>query len=331
MAEATPGLGPAARPQLPAGCSGEAAFTHLLRASAERLHETARAFLAQNDPEPVHQLRVALRRHRCLLKAFDPYLDREFVESQGARAQDIARRLSPVRELDVLAGETLPNLAAEFRREAEGEANARRVGAAHKIADGFDALAKKLSSDAKRKRAALRRSDLGVEFGVLVLDLSKALADDSWRASAESRGKKAAQQGVKLLQGEATKLVGPMLDRALKKMRLYGARIDDLTIEERHELRKKAKTLRYGVEFFGSLYDPAAVKDYRRALKQLQKSFGALNDAADALSLAQLQVEPALRPAIKAAVARSEEKMRAEFLIAAERWRDFEETARFWK
>lgn len=347
IADAAPGLRPATRPVLPQECNGDAAFRHLLTLSAERLHETARAFVSQREPEATHQLRVALRRHRSLLKFFKPFLDEAFLEAQTAAARAVGQRLSPLRELDVLSGETLAGLAAEKRLEAgvpteaaevggptppRSKAEAQRARAALKIADAFEALAKKLQSEANRKRTALRRSDLTVEIGELLFDLSKAVAARSWRrGSGAEKCRSAGKRGSKPLKRDARKLAGPAFDRALKKLRAYGDRIDDLSIDERHEMRKKAKTLRYAVGFFGSLYDPEAVKAYRRALKQLQKSFGALNDAADALSLGALEVEPALRPAIKAAIARSEEKMTAEFAVAAERWRSLDDTPRFWR
>ena len=59
------------------------------------------------------------------------------------------------------------------------------------------------------------------------------------------------------------------------------AKLDD---EHRHEVRKKAKKLRYAAEFFGSLFD--GKKQQRRygryieGLEDLQDVLGALNDLA---------------------------------------------------
>lgn len=320
------------RPELPADSRGEEAFLALLRETSARICETAAAFMAGTEPEATHQLRVALRRHRSLLKLFQPHLSADFVLAQTEPARAIGQRLSGLRQLDVLSLETLPALAAEAREEAAAAASPAKKKAPEKRGAGFEALAKKLRGEASRKRAALRRGDLGVEVNLLLLELQKTLIEGGWRRP--EAGERCASKGSSRasdLSRKAQRVAGPALDRALRKLRAYGDRMETLTIDERHEMRKKSKTLRYAVEFFGSLYPPETVKPYRKALKGMQKSFGALNDAADATMLAELEVEPSLRPAIKDAIARSEARIEQEIPAAAERWRALEETAIFWR
>jgi triphosphatase len=50
-----------------------------------------------------------------------------------------------------------------------------------------------------------------------------------------------------------------------------------------HAVRIAVKKLRYGVEFFGSLYDPCEVERLRSVLAKLQDALGAINDAAAAV------------------------------------------------
>ena len=47
-----------------------------------------------------------------------------------------------------------------------------------------------------------------------------------------------------------------------------------------HALRKQLKKLRYTVETFAPLYPGGRAAKYLKALKELQDSFGSLNDAA---------------------------------------------------
>lgn len=325
------GLTPAARPVLPDDCTGEQAFEHLLRAGASRLCETAEAFLTTDAPEATHQLRVALRRQRSLLKLFGPALSAEFVVSQTDAAREIGAALSPLRTEDVLSRETLPGLAAEQEQEQESDAgkeDASDVAPDAEAAARFRALAATVRKQATRRRASLKRGAFGVALNRFLLEQGKSLAEENWRATEQNC---IDPRAAKKLRRKAERSAGPALDRALKKLRRYGARIDALSIEERHEMRKKAKSLRYAVEFFGSLYEPDAVKPYRRALKKMQMNFGQLNDAADVLNLRELTLEPSLAAAIEQAIARSEARMRAGFPEAAARWRELEATPVFWR
>ncbi|HEY0636908.1 MAG TPA: CHAD domain-containing protein, partial [Pseudonocardiaceae bacterium] len=54
------------------------------------------------DPEDLHQMRVAVRRTRAVLRAARPLLDRRWADGLRARLGDVGRALGPVRDLDVL-------------------------------------------------------------------------------------------------------------------------------------------------------------------------------------------------------------------------------------
>jgi len=61
-----------------------------------------------------------------------------------------------------------------------------------------------------------------------------------------------------------------------------GQDIANLDEEDRHEVRKAAKKLRYGAEFFAALFDQDKQRKQRirflAALEELQDNLGALND-----------------------------------------------------
>ncbi|MGB8198188.1 MAG: CHAD domain-containing protein, partial [Pseudonocardiaceae bacterium] len=79
---------------------------HLLRAA---LDTRLRALLAHDpgtrvgaDPEELHQMRVAVRRIRAMLKAARPLLDQAWADDLRAELGWLGRALGPVRDADVL-------------------------------------------------------------------------------------------------------------------------------------------------------------------------------------------------------------------------------------
>ena len=79
---------------------------HQLRAA---LDSRLRALLAHDpgtrvgeDPEELHQMRVAVRRMRAMLKAARPLLDRSWADDLRAELGWLGRSLGPVRDADVL-------------------------------------------------------------------------------------------------------------------------------------------------------------------------------------------------------------------------------------
>ena len=59
-----------------------------------------------------------------------------------------------------------------------------------------------------------------------------------------------------------------------------GRRFGELDLPARHELRKRAKRLRYGLSFADSLLPRARLRGYRKQLAQLQDLLGQINDLA---------------------------------------------------
>ena len=66
-----------------------------------------------------------------------------------------------------------------------------------------------------------------------------------------------------------------------------GRHFATLAEEERHEVRKALKKLRYSVEFFQNLYQGKRLKQYLQRLEALQDDLGHLNDVATARSLTE--------------------------------------------
>jgi CHAD domain-containing protein len=75
------------------------------------------------------------------------------------------------------------------------------------------------------------------------------------------------------------------LAKSWRRAARCGARLEGLSIEERHEMRKALKAFRYAVEFFASLYAAHHVNRFVKDLKRLQDVFGYMNDVATAGAL----------------------------------------------
>jgi CHAD domain-containing protein len=82
-----------------------------LEAQVEAIRSHGPKVYATADPEEVHQLRVAIRRLRALLRAARPLITDERAEQLRAELRELGRELGPARDADVFA--------AYLREEAE--------------------------------------------------------------------------------------------------------------------------------------------------------------------------------------------------------------------
>ncbi|WP_375196772.1 CHAD domain-containing protein [Sphingobium sp.] len=96
-------------------------------------------------------------------------------------------------------------------------------------------------------------------------------------------------RGAVLDQGLAVDLAAKRLGKLHRRIAKHGARLEKLSDEARHEVRKDAKKLRYASEFFAGLFEKK--KQRRRqcrfvaALEEMQEGLGTLNDLASAAEI----------------------------------------------
>ena len=122
------------------------------------------------------------------------------------------------------------------------------------------------------------------------------------------------------------------LDKRLKKAVKLGRRIETLDGEERHELRKRLKKLRYALHFFSSLYPEEDVKPWLRHLSRMQDVFGGLNDVATAhLILDGIADGRALKTAAADVIAWHEKHAAKDWKGAISLWKRFAGTVPFWR
>jgi CHAD domain-containing protein len=159
-----------------------------------------------------------------------------------------------LRDLDVLAEDILAAAAENAPREA-----------------GFAVLSEAVARRREAARAEVRQTLAGPEVAAFVLDLAGFVATRGWRAG----GADPAALGASVRRHARR-----ALDKRWKAVKKRTEKLDELSMEERHELRKEIKRLRYVVEIFDSLYPAGKAKRFRAALNRLQHDFGKLNDAA---------------------------------------------------
>lgn len=97
----TPACSSSARSAENAGLTNGAYALELIQKQTRRLGKLQPEVMADDDPEPLHQLRVSLRRLRTVLHQFAPALELPGSVSDS-RISSVARRTSVTRDLDVL-------------------------------------------------------------------------------------------------------------------------------------------------------------------------------------------------------------------------------------
>jgi CHAD domain-containing protein len=128
------------------------------------------------------------------------------------------------------------------------------------------------------------------------------------------------------------------LDRYRRKVAKRARALATHDDQERHELRKRLKRLRYAGEFFSGLYSEKSAKAYLKRIGALQDSFGALNDVATAerliggLSAFGSGDKPALIAAAGGKIL-DHHRSAAEALMdeAQDRWAQLEARKPFWR
>lgn len=267
-----------------------------LASGIEQLQANEEGVLASDDPEFVHQLRVALRRMRSTLRAHRQALEPGFEDGVREDLKWITGVAGTARDLDVLSQETLPAMArdgAEADTEFEQRVEARRRAA----------------------RARLREALRSSRYALLMLALARWLSLPA--AHAPAGRVKLARFGGKVVAKHHRKLIEAAKGFA------------DLDPAHRHEVRIAGKRLRYAVQGFESLFSPQAVGAYLETLSTLQDDLGAANDATVAPTLIE-SLDP---PATLTHFARGWLAARTEAALqpVAGHFRELKKAPRFWK
>ncbi len=263
---------------------------------------------ARGDVEGVHQLRVAARRLRAAIALFKPLLSPEPAGRFNAALRGAGRVFGAARDWDVFVTQTVPaaiaaaDAASSLRGLADAAAPASR--AAH--AEVADELA-------------------APRFALLLLGLS------AW---AEEGARDPAGLGTPALIRPIEETAPALLRRLLRRAAKQAKGIRHAGAPELHGLRKRLKTLRYGMEFVETLYRRKSVTAMLRPCKVLQELLGEVNDAAASPDLAGRigSTEGAdLAPALKALAAWTSARGGAARERVPKAWHALRDADPFWR
>ena len=236
----------------PAMTLGDVAFAVLRRQFAEmRSHEPGTRI--GEDPEELHDMRVATRRMRAALKLFEDALP-ERARWFREELRWVARALGDVRDLDVQGH----NLRA-WRDEKDSDS----------LGKVLDVIEKRRTEARGRMLQALdsaRYEHLETSFGEML-----RRGPGAERELAQGSGHSP--------EGEPVTSAAPgLISARYRKWRKAAKRLDESSPpDDFHDLRKKGKRLRYALESVSEVYGkPAALIS---ALKDVQDDLGDHQDA----------------------------------------------------
>jgi CHAD domain-containing protein len=281
--------------EMTAGEPAATALAGVLTALLDTLAANVPGTIADTDTEFLHDLRVAVRRTRSVLKLAGQALPAAARAHFRAEFKWLGDLTTPVRDLDVYLLE-LPAMTAGL------------VGADPADLDPFGEYL-------RRARVRARRE---LVRGLRSARFTRLLAQ--WRETLEQ----AASAGRR--RPAAGTLAAASIAAAHRKVLEGGAAITPGSAPERlHDLRKRCKELRYLLEVFASLHAPDAQWRAVRELKGLQDCLGEYQDTevqrAELRAFAAQMMAEQLAPAatllamgeVAAGVARRERAARAAF------------------
>jgi triphosphatase len=249
-------------PNLPAGLTVADAFGFVLGHLADViLFNAPRAAAGRDGPEPVHEMRVAVRRLRSATALFRSAVGCPAVDAASLGLKALADRLAPARDWDVFVAET----AAAVAKVLPDDASLRRLCAA-----------------AERRRrhayAALRAWLGSPDFRRLGITLAGLAGGRAWMAALEPTQLETLTLGLDEFASRA-------LARRLHRLAAAGEAIEHLDPEALHAIRLHAKRMRYVAEVFAPLYPGKAARRFMRRLATVQDRLGRLNDSSVANGL----------------------------------------------
>ena len=248
-------------PEVPPDATVSDAIALVIGHLTDVLLDGVPGILAGGSPEPVHAMRVALRRLRSAMSVFRRAADGPAFAAVKDPLHELAAALGAARDWDVFLMGTAQEVAAAFGED-------RRI-------------ATMLAAAEKQRIAAydgLRRVFAAAEFRQLAVALVQLAALRPWEMDADA-------ERLALLQEDASAYAAGMLSKRYQHMLAPGQDISGLPVEELHALRKQGKRLRYAAEFFAPLNGRRNTRRFVRRVSDLQEALGHLNDGAAAAGL----------------------------------------------
>ena len=287
------------------GMSANEAFRAICITCLNHLQANQEGVVRGEDPEYLHQARVALRRLRSGFDAFRRIADSDAFKAHVRSLRDFTQALGPARDWDVFAGQTLAPVMEQFPGHA-GLAS-------------FERACVRLRTEST---SATRRLFSSRRYQRILLGLGAWLSQGGYLKESDGAA-------------DVREHAADTLERCHKRVLKRGKKLKARSLRRLHQLRIAAKKLRYAAGFFSPLYPPRRAQPMHAALNDLQDVLGAINDCASAPEMIDACARAARGP--MRAQARTiidhwnsavlEERRRE--LAAA--WDKFELAGRFWR
>lgn len=234
------------------------AFRALALSCLTDMHLNHTGAISSNDPEYVHQMRVAIRRLRAAIRIFKPVLPDDFAERVVPRMRELINTLGRARDLDVLTAEIVAPVVAALPGEPC-------------LADISSVLTERLYRARLEAVQALSQP----EYGQQLLTFGGLLHQAPFIDATTGKEESAKADSVRPFAQQR-------LQRLLKKTLTLAAKARVGNPISLHNLRLGIKPLRYGMEFFGSVMPEKSARVMVKRLITLQDELGQLNDLANA-------------------------------------------------
>lgn len=228
----------------------------LIWSCLQHLQSNLRGAMEGRDAEYLHQMRVALRRLRVVLRMAEKILADVQLTALRKALGELAVALGRIREWDVFI--------ADICAMPSGHAGLQELLASCRL-----------------QRAGCYATLFGAvqarELQGLLLRFAIWMNSTYW------------QQAVQAAP-EMRYFATHRLHQLARRYEKAGRDLHTLDAQQLHVLRIHAKKLRYSAEFFATLYDTRKVKSYLAALGEVQELLGEINDIAVAHRLLDEQV-----------------------------------------
>ncbi len=208
-----------------------------------------------NNPEYLHQMRVALRRLRVLLRMAESVCADEQMATFRKEVAAVCITLGRIREWDVFIAQTVQPLCDRMPENA-----------------GLQVLLAASKQQRNFCYSALCNDTQARELQRLLLRLAIWLHGPYWQQHAY-----AGLHARDFASAYLTELAG--------KFEQAGKQLESFDAAKLHAMRIQAKKLRYSAEFFATLYGKHKSEQYLAALGAVQEVLGQINDDAVAQRL----------------------------------------------
>jgi len=265
-------LGP---PLLSPELTVESGFAAVVSHLAGVILHYAPLIAAHGGPEPVHQMRVALRRLRSAILLFRRAVECPALEDVNQRLKALGQKLGGPRDWDVFTQGTGARIGAAFTEDAA--VTALLAAAERRRLQGYAALTAYLAAPGF-SQLGIALCGLATERPWRVRTPAAPLEGIDAEPAPEDRAGELQQT---LLRHYAAKA----LDRRLTRLIAPGADLSALRLAELHDIRLHAKRLRYACEFFSPLFPGGQTRRFLRRMQALQERLGRINDGVVAQAL----------------------------------------------